>query len=80
MDEWSARCRDLYLTKHNNLPVGYEPTVSGKRPQTYALDRTATQTGYTVIIPFKNGCLQKPCPIEDVYENIRTDSLSGLIQ
>jgi len=26
--------------------VGFEPTVSaGKRPQTYALDRTATGTG-----------------------------------
>ena len=27
-------------------PVGFEPTIStGKRPQTYALDRTATGTG-----------------------------------
>ena len=27
-------------------PVGFEPTVSaGERPQTYALDRTATGTG-----------------------------------
>jgi hypothetical protein len=26
--------------------VGFEPTISaGKRPQTYALDRTATGTG-----------------------------------
>ena len=28
-------------------PVGFEPTVSaGERPQTYALDRAATGTGY----------------------------------
>ena len=28
------------------LPVGFEPTISaGERPQTYALDRTATGTG-----------------------------------
>ena len=27
-------------------PVGFEPTISGgERPQTYALDRTATGTG-----------------------------------
>ena len=53
LDEWSARRRDLYLTKHNThnrqismQPVGFEPTVSaGERPQTYALDRAATGTG-----------------------------------
>ena len=40
LDEWSARCRDLYLTKHNTHnrrtsmpPVGFEPTISaGERP------------------------------------------------
>ena len=45
-DEWSARCRDLYLTTHNThnrqksmSSVGFEPTISaGKRPQTYSLD------------------------------------------
>ena len=27
-------------------PVGFEPTISaGERPQTYALDRAATETG-----------------------------------
>ena len=53
LDEWSARPRDLSLTTHNThnrqtpMPsVGFEPTISaGKRPQTYALDRTATGTG-----------------------------------
>ena len=53
LDEWSARRRDLHLTKHNTHnrqasvpPVGFEPTISaGERPQTYALDRAATGTG-----------------------------------
>ena len=54
LDEWSARRRDLYLTTHNThnretsiLSVGFEPTISvDERPQTYALDRAATGTGY----------------------------------
>ena len=41
LDEWSARCRDLYLTTHNTHnrqtsmpPVGFEPTIStGEQPQ-----------------------------------------------
>ena len=53
LDEWSARRRDLYLTTHDTHdrqtsmpPVGFEPTVSAsERPQTYALDRAATETG-----------------------------------
>jgi hypothetical protein len=53
LDEWSARRRDLYLTKHNTHnrqismpPVGFESTISaGERPQTYVLDRAATGTG-----------------------------------
>ena len=53
LEEWSARLRDLYLTKHDTHnrqksmpPVGFEPTISvGERPQTYALDRAATGTG-----------------------------------
>ena len=40
LDEWSARCRDLYLTTHDTHnrqismpPVGLEPTISaGERP------------------------------------------------
>jgi len=54
LDEWSARRRDLYLTTHNTHnrqtsmpPVGFKPTISaGERPQTHALDRAATGTGY----------------------------------
>ena len=54
LDEWSARRRDLYLATHNShnrqtsmSPVGFEPTISAsERPQTYALDRAATGTGF----------------------------------
>ena len=50
LDEWSARCRDLYLTTHNRQtsmpPVGFEPTFSaGEWPQTYILDRTTNGSG-----------------------------------
>jgi len=52
LDEWSACCRDLYLTSHNthnrqtSMPlVGFEPTApAGEWPQTYALDCVATGT------------------------------------
>ena len=60
LDEWSARRRDLYLTTHNIhnreifMPLlGFEPTIpAGERPQTYALYRAVTGTGYS------NGSLQ----------------------
>ena len=53
LDEWSARRRDLYLTRHNIQnrqismpPVGIEPTISAReRPQTYALDPATTGNG-----------------------------------
>ena len=53
LDEYSSRRRDLYLTTHNAHnqqtpmpPVGFELTISiDERPQTYALDCTATGTG-----------------------------------
>jgi len=56
LDEWSARRRDLYLTTHNthkrqtSMPsVGFEPTIwVGERPQTYTLDRAATEIGSLV--------------------------------
>jgi hypothetical protein len=33
-------------------PVGFEPPISaGERPQTYALDRAATETGYLHLVP-----------------------------
>jgi len=51
--QWSARRRDVYVTKlntHNRQtstpPVAFEPTIPGNEwPQTYALDRAATGTG-----------------------------------
>ena len=63
LDEWSARSRDLYLTKHNTHkrqtsmpPVVFEPTFpTSERPQTYALDRSATGTCFwTVLQIFKH--------------------------
>jgi hypothetical protein len=61
LDEWSARRRDLYLTTHNthirqmSMPqVGFKPTISADEPpQTYALDRVATGTGYSVTLMHK---------------------------
>jgi hypothetical protein len=49
-DEWSARGRDLHLTKHNTrkrqTPVGFEPAIAAsERPQTRALDRAVTGIG-----------------------------------
>ena len=48
---------DLYLstnTQHRQTsmhPAGFEPTISaGERPQTYALDRAATQTGCQITV------------------------------
>jgi hypothetical protein len=54
LDEGPARRRDLYLTEHNTHkrqtsmpPVGFEPTILvSERPQTHALDRTATRMGH----------------------------------
>jgi hypothetical protein len=53
LDEGPARHRDLYLTTHNTHkrqtsmpPVGFETTIPvSERPQTHALDRTATAIG-----------------------------------
>jgi hypothetical protein len=65
LDEWSARSRDLYLTTHNNQNKqtslarrDSNPVSVDERPQSYALDRTATGTGSTVI--------QKPKYVYDV--------------
>jgi hypothetical protein len=53
LDEGPARRRDLYLTTHNTHkrqtsmpPVVFEPIILvSERPQTHALDRTATGIG-----------------------------------
>jgi hypothetical protein len=60
LDGWSARRRDLYVTPRNTHnrqtsmpPVGFEPMISaGERPQTYALERAATETGKRLRLPF----------------------------
>ena len=52
LDEWSAQCRDLYLTTHNTHkrqtsmpPVGFETAIPvSERPKSHALDRAATVT------------------------------------
>jgi hypothetical protein len=54
LDEWSARRRDLCLTTHDShqktsmiLGGGFEPTLpASERPQIYALDRAAAETGF----------------------------------
>ena len=51
LDRWSARRRDLYLTKHNTHerqtstpPAGFEPAIpASERPETHALDCVATE-------------------------------------
>ena len=53
LDEGSARRRDLYLKTHNTdkrqtsmAPAGFEPAIpAGDRPQTLAVDRSATGIG-----------------------------------
>ena len=65
LDEWSARHRNLYLTTHNTHkvqisvpPARFEPTVSAsERPQTHALDRTATEIGYMEVYSTENSNL-----------------------
>ena len=65
LDEWSARCRDLYLTTHNihkkqiSMPsAGFEPTIpASERPQTGTLDHAATGIGhFTKMFRAKNFC------------------------
>jgi hypothetical protein len=51
LDDWSVRRRDLDLATHNrqtDMPLaGLETTISARQlPQTYALDRAATGTGF----------------------------------
>jgi hypothetical protein len=62
LDEWSACRRDLYLTTHNihnrqtsMPPVGFESTIpAGERPQSYALDHTATGIDHGQTLTFYN--------------------------
>jgi hypothetical protein len=53
LDEWSVRCRGLYLTTHNthketdiHAPCGIRTAIpASEQPQTHALDSTATRFG-----------------------------------
>jgi hypothetical protein len=80
LDEWSARCRDLYLTTHNThkrhtsmSPVGFEPTIPiSERPQTHALDRAATGIGTA----YTTG--QKIDIIGTIDRNAKGDRLYGI--
>ena len=55
LDERLARRSELYVTTYNihtkqtsMPPLGFEPKISaGERPQTYAVDRAATATGFS---------------------------------
>jgi len=57
LDEWSARCTDLYLKTHINQsrqtsmpPAEFETAVpASQRPQTHALDRVTTRIGFSNI-------------------------------
>jgi len=43
------------------MPVGFEPTISaGERPQTYALERAATGTGF--VLPLEYLIKKLPVP------------------
>jgi hypothetical protein len=61
LDEWSARCRNLYLTTHNTHkrqtsipPVSFESTIPAVKQCTewHALDRAATGIGSVDTIDF----------------------------
>jgi hypothetical protein len=53
LDDWSARCRDLYMTTYNThkrqtfmSPAGFEPAVQAdERPKTHTLDPAKTGIG-----------------------------------
>jgi hypothetical protein len=62
LGEWSARRRDLYLTKHNTHkrqtfmpPAGLKPAIpASERPQTHTLDFAATGIGAISNYHFSN--------------------------
>ena len=74
LDEWSARCRHLYLTTHDThkrltsmSPAEFEPTIPASAwLQTHALDCTTTRIGlslywlrYEYLIPIPTWCTVK---------------------
>jgi hypothetical protein len=86
LDEWSALRSGLYLHSATQLiyiretfmpSARFEPAIPAtKRPQTYALDRTATGIGYSIIslsILFWNKCVVVDFRKE--VRNFRSDNL-----
>jgi hypothetical protein len=54
-------------------PVGFKPTISaGERPQTYALDRAATGTGF--LSPYNTE--DREHGRKDGYEETRTEKMN----
>jgi hypothetical protein len=62
LDEWSALCRDLYLTTHNiharqtSVPAaGFETKIpANERQQNHAIDRAATDTVLLALVSSVN--------------------------
>ena len=68
LDEWSVRSRDFNLITHNtHKRQTFEPTIpASDRPQTYALDRAATEISEVYAYDYKNYVERKfrsTCPI-----------------
>jgi len=98
LNEGSARRRDLYQTTHNihktqtpMLPVWFEPAIpANERPQTYALDHTASGIGMKFVLEngneTRNCCLSAEgrrslkrctCRWEDNIKMNHADTLCG---
>ena len=60
LDKWSGRRRDLYSQQTDiHAPVAFEPTNSaGKGPQTYAVYRKVTETGFPLRRLQQNICVK----------------------
>jgi len=60
LDEWSARCRDLYLTIHN-IPNKHQIAPGGIRTRNpnkrTTADRAATRIGSKILIYMNNCCV-----------------------
>ena len=53
-------------------PVGFEPTISaGERPQTYALDRAATETGHYTQVSWENSYTLQEVRSKNLLEMLR---------
>jgi hypothetical protein len=84
-DEWSARRSNLYLTTHNTHkrqkympPAGFEPHISASgRPQTLALDRSATNSGLRLLLLYRKSYLYRW--EENTANGLRGDTVLNLV-